>query len=131
MLLVGDFTEWQQKAIVMEKGRDGVWTATLKLPRGKLAAQVAHAAVNAFLAARSEAQRAWLTEGMPKVVLHGESADLLRTLEQRARDAALPVALIADAGHTVVEPGTITCLAIGPAASESIDRLTGELRLLK
>ena len=34
-MLVGDFTEWQQHAIVMEKGQDGVWTAALKLPPGK------------------------------------------------------------------------------------------------
>lgn len=41
----------------------------LKLPRGKLAAQVAHAAVAAFLMAGTEAQQAWLANGMPKVVL--------------------------------------------------------------
>ena len=35
VLLVGDFTEWQQGAVVMEKGADGVWSATLKLPTGK------------------------------------------------------------------------------------------------
>jgi 1,4-alpha-glucan branching enzyme len=35
VLLVGDFTDWQQKAIPMEKGPDGVWTTSLKLPPGK------------------------------------------------------------------------------------------------
>src|ERR1017187_8469918 len=35
VLLVGEFTDWQQKALVMEKGEDGVWTAELKLPPGK------------------------------------------------------------------------------------------------
>jgi 1,4-alpha-glucan branching enzyme len=34
VLLVGDFTEWQQKAIALEKGADGVWSATTKLPPG-------------------------------------------------------------------------------------------------
>jgi 1,4-alpha-glucan branching enzyme len=34
VLLVGDFTEWQQKAIAMEKGGNGVWTTSLKLPSG-------------------------------------------------------------------------------------------------
>ena len=34
-MLVGDFTEWQQGALVMEKGNDGVWTTTVKLPPGK------------------------------------------------------------------------------------------------
>jgi len=34
-MLVGDFTDWQQGALVMEKGEDGVWATTLKLPPGK------------------------------------------------------------------------------------------------
>ena len=35
VLLVGDFTHWQQKGIPMQKGRDGVWTAGVELPPGK------------------------------------------------------------------------------------------------
>ena len=35
VMLVGDFTEWQQGALVMQKGEDGVWTTELKLPPGK------------------------------------------------------------------------------------------------
>ena len=34
VLLVGDFTDWQQRPIKMEKGSGGVWTATEKLPPG-------------------------------------------------------------------------------------------------
>ena len=34
VLLVGEFTEWQQKAIALEKGNDGVWTTTVTLPQG-------------------------------------------------------------------------------------------------
>ena len=34
-MLVGDFTDWQQGALVMEKGEDGVWRTALKLPPGK------------------------------------------------------------------------------------------------
>ena len=37
---------------------------------------------------------------------------------------ALPTALIRDAGHTVVAPGTITCLGIGPAQVSAIDAVT-------
>lgn len=103
----------------------------LGLPRGKLAAQVAHAAVEAFLIAAPESQRTWLSDGMPKVVLCGESESELFELEKRARDAGLPVALIRDAGHTVVPAGTVTCLGIGPAEDKRINRLTGDKALLK
>jgi 1,4-alpha-glucan branching enzyme len=34
VLLVGDFTHWQQKGIPMKKGKDGIWTATVNLPPG-------------------------------------------------------------------------------------------------
>lgn len=57
-----------------------VVNAALRLPKGKLAAQVAHAAVGAFLEAIPSAQQRWLEEGMPKVVLKGSSVEeLLRS----------------------------------------------------
>merc|ERR1740121_675547 len=37
---------------------------------------------------------------------------------------------IRDAGHTELEPGTMTVLAIGPAQDVQIDALTGHLRPL-
>jgi peptidyl-tRNA hydrolase len=103
----------------------------LKLPRGKLAAQVAHASVAALLEATSDARRRWVEDGMPKVVLHCESEQELLQLEAAAEDAGLPNALIRDAGHTVVAAGTVTCLGIGPTSIAAIDALTGELRLVR
>jgi 1,4-alpha-glucan branching enzyme len=35
VLLVGDFTQWQQHGIRMEKNRDGTWTTSVELPPGK------------------------------------------------------------------------------------------------
>ncbi|HEX4972185.1 MAG TPA: peptidyl-tRNA hydrolase Pth2 [Steroidobacteraceae bacterium] len=102
----------------------------LKLPRGKLAAQVAHASVAALLEATADARRRWLEAGMPKVVLRCESEQELLALEAAAERAGLPNALIRDAGHTVVAAGTVTCLGLGPAPIEAIDALTGELRLV-
>ena len=34
VLLVGEFTRWQEKAIPMQKAADGTWTATVALPPG-------------------------------------------------------------------------------------------------
>jgi peptidyl-tRNA hydrolase len=104
---------------------------SLRLPRGKLAAQVAHASVDAFIRAPEQAQEQWLRDGMPKIVLHGDSATALIELERAAIEAGLPVALIADGGHTVVAPGTLTCLGIGPATKAAIDGVTGGLKLVK
>ena len=35
VLLAGDFTEWQKKAIPMQKSEDGFWTTTVKLSQGE------------------------------------------------------------------------------------------------
>jgi 1,4-alpha-glucan branching enzyme len=32
--LVGDFTQWQQRPINMQKGADGIWSTSVELPRG-------------------------------------------------------------------------------------------------
>jgi 1,4-alpha-glucan branching enzyme len=35
VLLVGDFTRWQQQPVPMQKDPNGVWTASVDLPPGK------------------------------------------------------------------------------------------------
>jgi 1,4-alpha-glucan branching enzyme len=35
VLLVGDFTHWQKHGIPMQKGKDGIWVATVELSPGK------------------------------------------------------------------------------------------------
>lgn len=104
---------------------------SLKLPRGKLAAQVAHAAVAAYIAAGEAAQQAWVKGGMPKVVLQVDDETALLWLHHLAQQRRLPACIISDAGRTVVPAGTITCLGIGPANPDLIDELTGDLKLLR
>jgi peptidyl-tRNA hydrolase, PTH2 family len=108
-----------------------VVNSSLALPPGKLAAQVAHASIGAFLSAAPGQQRSWLEAGMPKIVLDGATAEFIADLQQRAQDAGLPAFLVRDAGKTVVAAGTVTCLGIGPAPVAEIDALTGALSLLK
>ena len=103
----------------------------LKLPRGKLAAQVAHASVASLLGSNSDQQKQWFGEGMPKVVLSGDSEQEITELHQKAVESDIPTQIIRDAGRTVVASGTITCVGIGPAAKEDIDKITGHLKLLK
>ena len=103
----------------------------LGMGRGKIAAQVAHAAVAAVLAtSRSREFTAWLAEGQPKVVLKVTSAEQLLEVARRARAAGLPVELVQDAGRTQVAPGTVTCCAVGPADSALMDPVTADLALL-
>lgn len=105
----------------------------LELSKGKLAVQVAHASVSCALKARATKAawfKAWMDEGQRKVVLRVKELEELMGLETRARSLGLPAELITDAGLTEVAPGTTTCLGIGPAPEELVDRVTGHLRLL-
>ena len=54
----------------------------------------------------------------------------LLELEQYAKDLGFPNALIVDRGLTEIPEGTVTCLGIGPAPADRVDRLTGKLQLL-
>lgn len=102
----------------------------LKLPRGKLAAQVAHASLAAFLEAGDNERVDWLEDGMPKIVLAVKDEEELFRLQELAGQKGIAASIIADAGRTVLEEGTITCLGLGPARVEAIDEITGDLKLL-
>lgn len=96
---------------------------------GKLAAQVAHASLSAYEDASRKAQKEWKGEGQKKVVLKASGEDQLFSLAEKARAEGLPHAIIRDAGHTQLEPGTATTLAVGPARDDLVDRVTGDLSL--
>jgi peptidyl-tRNA hydrolase, PTH2 family len=105
----------------------------LKMGKGKVAAQVAHASLAAAEATQQRKPgwyEGWKSEGQAKIVLKVESEEALNELFRRARSAGLPASLVQDRGLTQVEPGTVTCLGIGPGPDAEIDGVTGKLKLL-
>jgi peptidyl-tRNA hydrolase len=104
---------------------------SLNLPRGKLAAQVAHASVTSLLAASTENLQSWLKKGMPKVVLAGKNEGNVIECYEKAVSENIAAHIVRDAGKTLLAAGTVTCVGIGPAAEEEIDRITGDLKLVK
>lgn len=102
----------------------------LKLPKGKLAAQVGHACVDAVLKSDQKLVNAWKSTGMAKIVLKVKDLKELKEYQQLAKENKLVNALITDGGKTVVAPGTVTCLAIGPDLEEKVDKITHNLKLL-
>ncbi|MBE0520838.1 MAG: peptidyl-tRNA hydrolase [Candidatus Methanoperedenaceae archaeon] len=102
----------------------------LKLSKGKLAVQVAHAAVSAYEWADKKTQEAWKEEGQKKVVLRVPTLRDLFELKEIARKHDLSTALITDAGLTEIPPGTVTVLGIGPAEVTELDKITGNLKLV-
>lgn len=101
----------------------------LGMGEGKLAAQVAHASLSAYQDAGRRARTEWKGSGQKKVVLGGDSESQLFELADSAETEGIPYAIVRDAGHTELDPGTVTALAVGPARDESVDHVTGELSL--
>lgn len=107
----------------------------IKMSKGKLAVQVAHAAVEAVIRCLEspickENIFIWRSQGQKKIVVKVKSLDEILEIKKEAEDLGLITALIADAGLTEVPPGTITALAIGPAPANLIDKITKSLPLL-
>ena len=102
----------------------------LKLPKGKMSAQAAHASVEAVLRSDKDKVKKWRSSGSAKIVLKVADKKELYKYNQIAKDAGLTTALITDAGKTVIAPGTETCMAIGPDDEDKIDEITSELKLV-
>lgn len=100
---------------------------------GKLAAQVAHAAVSGaehVMTSNSSWFVKWFSSGQAKIVVKVHSLEDLHRIKRNAQALGLPVVQVQDRGLTQIPEGTITCLGIGPAPSPLIDRITKDLKLL-
>ncbi|MEN6442918.1 MAG: peptidyl-tRNA hydrolase Pth2 [Methanoregula sp.] len=102
----------------------------VKMSCGKRCAQAAHASIGAFENADKTLRRAWQSEGQKKVVLKANDERTLFELKVIAERSGISTSLIQDAGMTEIPPGTITALGLGPAKSEDLDKITGNLSLL-
>jgi PTH2 family peptidyl-tRNA hydrolase len=128
--------------VIMDKIKQVIVVRSdLKMPKGKLAAQVAHASLATILKNKSMDEDnliipltpdlyGWITETFFKVVLKVNSEQELLVVALKAKLKNLPVARIVDAGHTFFDEPTLTCIGIGPAKSSIIDEVTGDLKLL-
>jgi len=102
----------------------------LKMPKGKMSTQVAHASVDAVTKSDKETIEDWLKEGSKKIVLKVENKRELIKYKKLADKEGFVTSLIKDAGKTVFKIPTVTCLAIGPDKEDKIDKITSELGLV-
>jgi PTH2 family peptidyl-tRNA hydrolase len=104
----------------------------LQLSSGKMAVQVAHAAVTCAVECRKKNRRwflRWMREGQRKVVVRARDLKRLGELQTKSRKLDITAALVEDAGLTELPPGTVTCLGMGPAPNALINQVTSHLKL--
>ncbi|KTG46249.1 hypothetical protein cypCar_00003854 [Cyprinus carpio] len=94
-----------------------------------VAAQVGHAAVGLYQALQEKNSWREMACRAKKIVLQGTNMAHLLELQALAMSLSLPTKLVQDAGHTQVEPGSCTVLAI-IGEEEMVNNVTGSLKLL-
>lgn len=126
--------KFAKQVIVMRKD--------LGMRKGKMVAQGAHASLGAVLYIQDALEQStlskwfdpfssWINGTFTKICVSVDSETELMQIYKEAIQANLPVKLITDAGHTEFHGvPTRTCLAIGPAWADDIDKITGGLTLL-
>jgi len=105
----------------------------LKMGKGKIAAQVGHAAVSATLKCGKKAPgllESWLASGQKKICVKGHDATHLLELEKLATSKGILSTKIHDAGHTQIPSGSLTVLALGPDIESLLSSITDDLKLL-
>jgi PTH2 family peptidyl-tRNA hydrolase len=103
----------------------------VKMSPGKAAAQSGHATLGAYRRAKRlcpNAIRDWLRIGQMKITVKCPTLQELIELEEKCAAAGLNTCLIRDAGHTEIEPGSRTVLAVGPAPASAMDPITRHLK---
>lgn len=96
--------------------------------------QACHAAVDASeqtKKAKTSLWRKWRDEGARKVVLKVDTLEELVELSRKADTHGIVNILIVDRGLTEIPPNTATALGLGPDKNEIMDKVTGNLKLLR
>jgi PTH2 family peptidyl-tRNA hydrolase len=113
--------------------------------RGKAEAQAAHASMKVFFDKASifatensylmeipltKEMAEWASGIFTKISLSCGSEEELDELFKKAKELNLPCSMVVDSGATEFHGvPTKTCVAIGPAKAEDIDKITGHLTL--
>ena len=109
----------------------------LKMKAGKIASQVAHAAIGLYddiifgnNIYQKEALDFWVNYGQKKIVLRVPNLEIMTNAYRQCKKENIATCLITDAGLTQIEPFSKTVLGIGPDKSEKINKITGTFKLM-
>ena len=109
----------------------------LKMKAGKIASQVAHAALGLYddiIFGNNEYQQEalvyWVTYGQKKIVLKVPNLETMNNALNQCQQANIANCLITDPVCNQIPPGSKPVLGIGPDKSEKINKITGKFKLM-
>ncbi|KAL0940964.1 peptidyl-trna hydrolase 2 [Colletotrichum truncatum] len=113
----------------------------LGMTKGKMAAQASHATLACYKSLSNAAARdpsspaakilsRWERLGQAKIAVQIKNQEEMLELMGKARSLGITAEVIADAGRTQIEAGSLTVLGVGPAPRSLVDQVTSHLKLL-
>lgn len=105
---------------------------SLKMDKGKIAAQCGHATLGAYKASMkytSSNVKWWERTGQAKIAVK-VSEEQMHAASEAASELGLISYTVVDAGRTQIAAGSMTVCAIGPAPVHVIDAITKPFKLL-
>eukprot|EP01083_Nonionella_stella_P183577 663876_1 len=110
-----------------------VVNTSLKMGKGKIAAQCCHAAVGCFQRGSKTCPggvKAWERTGCAKVAVKCPTEEEMDELYAKALSLGIPCYFVEDAGRTQIAPGSRTVLGLGPAPVALFEGITSHLKLM-
>lgn len=101
----------------------------LKMGKGKMVAQGAHASISSFLKNDEQKNNQWVSEGMKKIVLK-ITTDEVKEIISECKANRFNYSIIHDAGKTQVIEGSLTAISVGPEKEEKLEKSFGKYKLL-
>ncbi|MCQ6963667.1 aminoacyl-tRNA hydrolase [Methanolobus chelungpuianus] len=121
---------WDYKQVIVVR-------KDIEMSPAKLAVQVAHASIGGFIECVEPGDRGiimheWYKDSyQKKVVLQVRDINALEEFIQLAHNLGYRLFQVRDAGKTELAPDTLTCVGFAPMNNESIDILTGNLKIYR
>ena len=102
----------------------------LDIPVGKWMVQASHAFMGAFTANSNKfVCDEYFNNSQPKIVLKAKNESMLKRAEKECLESNINCYLVTDAGRTIFNEPTVTCLGIGPVLKKDLPKFISKLQL--
>ena len=101
----------------------------LKMRKGKLAGQVAHASLKSYQNTPSKIREEWDNTDYTKIILKCNNIEEIYNLQEKADKEGISNFIVHDQGRTQIPQNSVTCIGIGPDTGKKIDKIVKHLKL--